>query len=565
MGTVIQSAQRGNEDRHHRWERLKRAARFEQYHALHAQGISQRQAAKVLEVPRSTLQAWGAYQAQLDEHPTVVAFFHSGPGLAFLHRLVLAFHLVCVEIGACGIRLVCLLLQLTGLNRFVGASYGTQQQVNRHVEEAIVAYRQAESVRLGHAMPRKDITMTQDETFTGGLCLVGIEPMSNYIVLEHTAPARDHDTWHAYMEPALAAVNCRVIQSTSDEAPGLLAYVEQHLGAHHSPDLFHVQHELSKAVSGPMALKQRAAHKTVAKAEERLTRMHERLNRANDALVRRGPGRPPPSAARLELGQQEADAARHEHQRLSAQREQVVHSIRAIGHAYHFVDLERGVRRNGKLIARDIQAQIDSIRTIAQQEGLSQVCLDRIEKAERVVPKMQSTIAFVSGYVCQQVKQLQLAPPQSFAMHAHLIPSYYLDRVAATRTVHEGAPLRALAERLRAPLFAPGGALEALRPLVQQQLQHKAKTLAEVFQRSSSNVEGRNGYLSLRNHQLRGLDHPRKRACLTAVHNFFLTRPDGTTAAERFFGQKPRSMFAAILAAVNIPPAPLSPPRRAAG
>src|SRR6266567_2831956 len=76
---------------------------------------------------------------------------------------------------------------------------------------------------------------------------------------------------------------------------------------------------------------------------------------------------------------------------------------------------------------------------------------------------------------------------------------------------------------------------------------------------------GRNGYLSLRNHQLRGLDHPRKRACLTAVHTFFLTRADGTTAAERFFGQKPRSMFAAILESVEIPPAPLSPPRRAVG
>jgi hypothetical protein len=76
-------------------------------------------------------------------------------------------------------------------------------------------------------------------------------------------------------------------------------------------------------------------------------------------------------------------------------------------------------------------------------------------------------------------------------------------------------------------------------------------------------VEGRNGYLSRRNHQLRGLDHPRKRACLTTIHNFFLTRADGTTAAERFFEQKPRSMFAAILASVAIPPAPLSPSQQA--
>jgi hypothetical protein len=150
-------------------------------------------------------------------------------------------------------------------------------------------------------------------------------------------------------------------------------------------------------------------------------------------------------------------------------------------------------------------------------------------------------------------------------MHAKRIPAYYLDRVAQTRSVSAGEARRELAERLRTPLFEPGGALSQMSPEVQDQLQQRAKTLAEVFQRSSSNVEGRNGYLSLRNHQLRGLDLPRKRDCLTAIHNFFLTRPDGTTAAERCFGQKPRSMFAALLQAVEIPPAPLSPPRRAAG
>ena len=139
MGTVIQSTQRGNDDRHQRWERIERAELLERYGALQARGLSQRQAAEVLEVPRSTLQAWRTYQERLDECPAVVAFFQSVPGLAFLHRLVLAIHLVCVEVGACGIRLVCLLLQLTGLNRFVGASYGTQHQVNRRVEEAIVA------------------------------------------------------------------------------------------------------------------------------------------------------------------------------------------------------------------------------------------------------------------------------------------------------------------------------------------------------------------------------------------------------------------------------------------
>jgi transposase len=89
-------------------------------------------------------------------------------------------------------------------------------------------------------------------------------------------------------------------------------------------------------------------------------------------------------------------------------------------------------------------------------------------------------------------------------------------------------------EQLRAPLFEPGGALSALSSETQDQLYDEAKRLATIFQRSSSNVEGRNGYLSLRSHQLRGLDLPRKRECFTAIHNFFFTRRDGTTAASAF-------------------------------
>ena len=563
MGTVIQDMPQINPGSQPRWDRFERADLFEHYRELRTQGVSERQAAKELKVPRTTLQAWRVWHDTLDICPHVADFFQSGPGLAFLHRLVIAFHMVCVEVGACGIRLVCLFLNLTGLNRFVAASYGAQQQVNVQVEQAMVTYSQDETARLAQDMPQKDITVTQDETFTGGLCLITMDPESNFIILEQQAQARDQVSWNEGMAPALAPLNCRVIQSTSDEAPGLLAYVEHYLEAHHSPDLFHVQHELVKAVSGPMGTKERAAHKAIIDAQEQLERLQTRPKSMGEEPEKRGPGRPPKEPVSLEQAEQALEAATQEHERLSEQRAKVQQSIRGIGHDYHFVDLERGVRRNGQLIASDIQTHIEQIRTVAQQEGLSQSCLERIDKAERVVPKMQGTIEFVSRYVAEQVARLELKPPLSFAMHAKLIPSYYLDRVAGTRSIKDGAPLHDLAERLRAPLFAPGGVLSALSPIAQDYLQDEAQRLAAVFQRSSSNVEGRNGYLSLRSHQLRGLDLPRKRECFTAIHNFFLTRSDGTTAAERFFGQKPRSMFGAILDAVELAPAPLSPPRKA--
>jgi hypothetical protein len=563
VGTVIQDMPPINRRRQSRWDRFERADLLEQYRALRHQGLSERQAAKALAVPRTTLQAWRVWHDTLDIGPHVAAFFQSGPGLAFLHRLVIACQLVYVEVGACGIRLVCLFLQLTGLDRFVAASYGAQQQVNVHIEQAMVAYGHDETARLAQDMPRKDLTVTQDETFTGGLCLLTMDPDSNFIILEQLAQTRDQVMWNELMAPALAPLNCRVMQSTSDEAPGLLAYVEHYLEAHHSPDLFHVQHELVQAVCGPMATKERAAHKALTEAREQLERVQSDPQSADEEPKPHSPSRPPQETMSLEQAEHALAAARREHERLAEQREQVKASIRGIGHAYHFVDLERGVRRNGRLIASDIQGHIEQIRSIAQHDGLSQSGLERIEKAERVVPKMQATIEFVSGYVKQQVAQLVLTPLVSFAMHAKLIPSYYLDRVAGTRTVSDGASLRELAERLRAPLFEPGGALSELGCETQDQLHNEAKRLATVFQRSSSNVEGRNGYLSLRSHQLRGLDRPRKRECFTTIHNFFLTRPDGTTAAERFFGQKPRSMFMAILESVELAPAPLSPPRKA--
>ena len=565
VGTLIQPRQPGDEAHLPRWGRLERAARFEQSLARQAQGLSQRQAAPKLAVPRSTLHAWQASQARLAERPAVVAFFHSVPGRAFRHRLVLGRPLVGTEVGACGMRLVCLLVQRTGLARCVAASSGAPHQGNRQVEEAIVAYRREASTRVAKDRPAQDLTVAQDATCPGGLCLGAMAPKSHDRLLEHVAQARAQGPWPALLEQALSGLTGHMMHSTSDEAPALLADGAHALGAPHAPDVFPVQHARVKAVTGPMATQHRAAGKAATEAHKRLAQGRGPLQSAGGEPQHHGPGRPPKATARLEPLAQAAAGARHEPLRLSAQRAQVAQRLRPLGQAYHCVDVARGVRRTGKRIAADLHEPMDTVRTVAPHAGLSQTCLERLEQAERVLPTMPATLACVSGSVRPQVSQRHVTPPVSYALHAQLMPACSLERVAQTRTVQAGEPLRELAARLRTPLYAPGGALAALREAEHSALHQQAQALAEVFQRSSANVEGRNGSLSLRNHQLRGLDRPSKRACLTAVHHFLLTRPDGTTAAERFFGKKPRSMFTAILASVAIPPAPLSPPRRAMG
>ena len=62
------------------------------------------------------------------------------------------------------------------------------------------------------------------------------------------------------------------------------------------------------------------------------------------------------------------------------------------------------------------------------------------------------------------------------------------------------------------------------------------------FQRTSSAVEGRNGYLSGLHHASRGFTEQTLRV-LTIIHNFGIRRDDGTTPAQRLFAQSFPDLF----------------------
>ena len=83
MGTVLQDTPQRNDARQPRGERFERADLCEPDRELRAQGLSQRQAAQELQVPRTTLPAWRLWHDPLDIGPQVAAFLHKGPGRAF--------------------------------------------------------------------------------------------------------------------------------------------------------------------------------------------------------------------------------------------------------------------------------------------------------------------------------------------------------------------------------------------------------------------------------------------------------------------------------------------------
>lgn len=84
---------------------------------------------------------------------------------------------------------------------------------------------------------------------------------------------------------------------------------------------------------------------------------------------------------------------------------------------------------------------------------------------------------------------------------------------------------------------------------------HWCQAFCAKYQRTSSAVEGRNGYLSKLHHAGRGFSEQSLKA-LTVIHNFDLKRPDGTTAAQRLFGYPFPDVFESVLEHIGDLPMP---------
>ena len=92
-----------------------------------------------------------------------------------------------------------------GRKRLVVAAAGTKPQVYCRVAEAIVVYRRDARTHWAHAMPLNALTLTQDDTLTGGLYLVGSAPVRHSIGLAPAAQA------HATGQTLLARVQNKII------------------------------------------------------------------------------------------------------------------------------------------------------------------------------------------------------------------------------------------------------------------------------------------------------------------------------------------------------------------
>ena len=507
-----------------------------------------------LGIPRSTIQHWIERKDSIDDSPGVVSFFESPDGTAFLHRLVLGAHFAMTLLGSCSTRQVCQFFELTGLDRFIASSYGTQQKVAVKIEESIADYDNEEKSRLAETMTPKEITTCEDETFHPDTCLVAIEPVSNFILLEKYADGRKASDWTQAMEEAVKNMPITILQCTSDEGKGIVHHVKKDLGAHHSPDVFHVQYEISKAASAPLSSKTKKAEKDLEKAGEEVNRrIQEKQDFANG---KPRPGRPPEFDKRIEQARLKEQQAREGFDFAEANQNRMKEATRGISKAYHPIDLETGQPREAEDVSESLEKCFSEIETSASEANLKESSWKRIKKAKKLVVDMVATILFFHMTVRAKIEALSLPMEVERAIFDHLLPALYIGRVAEKQKCAEDRHrLRRKSEELRLPLLCPESPFKGLDPKELEVVERVCDECAGLFQPASSCVEGRNGQLSLRHHSLHRLSN-RKLTALTAVHNFHIKRRDGTTPASRFFGAKPRDLFEYLLGKVDLPGRP---------
>lgn len=288
----LTTKEESKKDKNRQWNRTEVASNLIQFEEIRSKKKSQREATKEMGIPRTSLQHWLKRRDKLDASPAVKAFFESPEGLAFLHRLVMAVRFVILLLSNGSIQTVCVFFKLSGLDAFVAPSFGVQQKAAVAMEKELVVFGQEERARLAPIMAPKKVTVCEDETFHPEICLVAVEPISNFIILEKYASQRDTKTWTEAMQDALSDLPVSIIQVTSDEAKALKRHTKVELGAHHSPDLFHGLHEIGKGIFLPLSSQIDRAKEVHDKAVQEAQRLlKERQDLENQPRHR--PGRPP--------------------------------------------------------------------------------------------------------------------------------------------------------------------------------------------------------------------------------------------------------------------------------
>ena len=424
------------------------------------------------------------------------------------------------------------------LERQVGCSPSALRGVMQTLETALLETAgrwEQDGVATGEM---REIIGAVDETFLEQMILIFQDVATGYIVQEEVAADRTYATWQVVVEARLTALGTEVLYLVSDRAKALLQLAAQGLECLSMPDFFHVMHEISKSYGLAIGRSVRHAHQKLQQAEEALARRHARVNVVPDRLE----------------AQAEVEAKRAEVKRWEEVQRAYRQQMETLSLSLHPFRIADSVPQTSAQVESHLQGAVEAIEVLAQSHQLP-ARHDAITKVRKQVPALAALVDFWWQGVQQDLQPFALSPRWSQWVHEGLLPLVYWERqIARTRCRRRKAIVQEAWAKVRAA-FDQHAITQRLAPQLLAEWYAWATDRVNAFQRASSSVEGRNGYLSQMHHNQRGLPKRRYKVW-TVLHNFDCRAADGTTPAARFFRRTFPDLFETVLSHIEVLPRP---------
>ena len=492
-----------------------------------------RQVAGQTGLSKSSVHRLGQAMARRNQYPESW-FWESEEGRRWLVRLVVAvlYHFSLKRgVGAETMRafFVCL-----HLDQHVGCSPSTLRAVMDMLESIIIETTEGwecEGISEGQIGP---IVGSVDETFLERMMLVFMDLVSGYVLHEEVADDRTYETWYERVKERLEPLKTRVLYLVSDRAKALIKLAETGLKCPSIPDLFHLLHELVKGYSLAIWRQLKTARQALSRAQERLATCQ-----AEGA-----------SAAQIESAQVAVAAGEAEVAHWEQVRETYHGHLEAMSLSVHPWRVTDSMPQSSQEVEAQLAAEVAALQECLEMNGLpvKQKVLDKVRKQ---LAGLAEVIDVWWQTVRQDVQsQITLTPRWATWVEAHLLPlMYWQDQVSRARGRRRKAQLVQVLGAVQAA-FEAHPLTAQLPPEVLAGWKAWAAEHAKTFQRASSAVEGRNGYLSQMHHNHRGL--PKRRYQVwSALHNFDCRASDGSTPASRFFRREFPDLFETVLSHIE--------------
>jgi len=463
----------------------------------------------------------------------VSAFFESSAGQGFIQQMMTALVFTFEITHNSGLRKLTQFLELSDFAKFVSHSKSYLAGFSKEMENLMIDFGVEQEKELSKIEPDKNLAIMVDETFPANdICLVAMETASGYLLTEELSEDRSYKSWQKCLDEAKERLGINSFtQIISDEAKALLKLAKEE-NAQHNTDLLHVLLEVSKALSGRLILQKNQTQKLLNEAESKL---EKKKNNISDSVHQR--------EARVKIAEKDRDEAKALHQVNIDLICKYKKARNTISNSLHPYDIESGQIATRADVEKALRESFDIINDIAKPYG--EKALKRVAKAQRLIPVLVDMISYYHRQVNDILEKTDYSEAQTRILKTIIMPALYMLTIAKKKkTPEERKRLENLSNTLLLPIWGEDMPPE-IALLTPDQLDKMLKTAndaVQIFQRSSSAVEGRNAQLNLQQHCRHKLSD-RKLAALTVHHNFFLKREDGSTAASRFFGTTHPCLF----------------------